>query len=895
MRYYLTPIIATLFSLACSAQDPLTSDCLGAIPVCQQIYTQDVISTGFGLEREINWDINCIPVEEASAWYIFTVDKSGQFGFLLTPNDPTDDYDWALFNLTNANCEDIFNDPTLLVSCNSAGNDTCNGPTGATGATQYSIQGANCNNDPPDIINGLSPFNELVDVVAGNTYVLLVNNFGGSTDGYMIDFGLSSDIGIFDEEPPVLASAEFSSDCSGEELVVDFNEYIQCATIDALNFEITGPGGPYAITLSSVNCDAGGKFGKQFLLNVSPPISSDQNFQLNLVVDGNTEALDICDNPAQLSTIDFTGPAQSVSLDLGEDRQICEGNMVLLDASAVSGTYLWSDGSTGPTLEVTAAGTYSVEVTTSCGTINDEVVISTGATPTLDLGADVSSCPGETLLLDATVAGAISYSWQDGSTGATLLVDEGGMYSVVVMTDCGEVSDEINVLYADAITTTLQDGAICPGESLILDATTPGASYQWQDGSTDAQFIVNMPGTYSVEVSTACETVNLSAQVTENAGALPQIDLGEDTVLCTGGTLLLDPGVPPGATVTWQDGSSASTFNVDQPGTYSITVRNACGEVMDEISVGSAEPVSATLTDEEICEGASVAWDVTTAGASYLWQDGSTNPQFTATAPGTYSVVVTTECEAKELSAEVTEIAGTPPEVDLGEDAVLCAGENIILEVEVPDGANIEWQDGSASPLFEISEPGTYSLTISNDCGSSTDEILVRQSGPIALNLPSDTILCQGERLVLNAESENIEYYVWQDNSTDPRYEVQKPGLYTVLAGNECEEVSASVLISACEVCRVYVPNAFSPDGDGVNDSFAPFADCLIENFSIKVFDRWGNLIFEGADADRGWNGLANKGELVSGGVYIWMMDFTMSENEAAKQYSLSGDVLLVK
>jgi hypothetical protein len=121
---------------------PTNQDCLGAIPVCQQIYIENQSPSGDGnYNNEINTAISCTAGELNSIWYRFTVNQDGDFGFLITPNDPDDDYDWTLFDITNADCGDIASAPSLVVSCNAAGGVGCHGPTGADGSTTWSVQG----------------------------------------------------------------------------------------------------------------------------------------------------------------------------------------------------------------------------------------------------------------------------------------------------------------------------------------------------------------------------------------------------------------------------------------------------------------------------------------------------------------------------------------------------------------------------------------------------------------------------------------------------------------------------------------------------------------------------------------------------------------------------------
>ena len=113
--------------------------------------------------------------------------------------------------------------------------------------------------------------------------MLVVANWSNSPDGYVIDFGLSSDIGIFDNEDPEIATLQLPEDCADNEIELIFSEFVQCGSIDASNFQLSGTGGPYDLSLSSVNCDAGGNFAKEFLLSIDPPLPETGDFSLVLV------------------------------------------------------------------------------------------------------------------------------------------------------------------------------------------------------------------------------------------------------------------------------------------------------------------------------------------------------------------------------------------------------------------------------------------------------------------------------------------------------------------------------------------------------------------------------------------------------------------------------------
>ncbi|MCB0643180.1 MAG: hypothetical protein KDC44_16140, partial [Phaeodactylibacter sp.] len=541
MKKILVPFFLCL-SVYLAAQPPTVQDCLGAIPVCQQIYFEDQAFSGDGnYNNEINTSISCTAGELNSIWYTFTVDNSGDFGFVITPNNYDDDYDWALFDITNATCDDIFSDPSLAVSCNAAGGFGCHGPTGATGDTNWAVQGAGCNSNPPSQFTGFSPFNDFVPVLEGNTYVLMVSNWTGSQFGYTIDFGLGSGIGIIDEESPEVVEYVFPTECGDNTIEITLNEFIQCATIEESDIVLTGPGGPYTMSVSSVGCDAGGDFDKQFTLVVNPPFNAPGIYNLDFQVDGSTDMLDLCDNPTNAFDLDFNfNPPISLSVDLGPPQQeLCDGETLLLDATNPGASYTWQDGSNAPTFLVQQAGSYSVTVSNGCGAVSDTVEVSYNSEiPVVDLGMNTFLCEGDELMLDAT-NNLSTYIWSNGSTDPVLTIQTGGTYSVTVTNACGTASDDIFIDFIPAETLDLgNDIALCIGDTVVLDASVTGGVYEWQNGQTTPTLTVTESGIYSVQVETVCQ--NLNDEILVNFIEDEPLNLGADTILCTGDSLILD-------------------------------------------------------------------------------------------------------------------------------------------------------------------------------------------------------------------------------------------------------------------------------------------------------------------------------------------------------------------
>lgn len=647
------PALLTLLSLLLSqtgiTQIPTVQDCLGAIPVCQEVYSETNSPTGNGnYPNEINTAISCTAGELNSIWYTFTVNETGNFGFVIIPNNPDDDYDWSLFDITNANCADIGSNPSLQVSCNAAGGISCHGPTGADGSTIYNVQGGGCGAANPNQNIGQTPFNALLPVQEGNTYVLMVSNWSGSTFGYTLDFGLSSS-SIIDNAAPLMDIQTHPMQCGDDQITVLFNEFIQCSSIDGSFFQLNGPGGPYTLTVQGPACEQGGTFEKEFTFTISPPIESLGLFSLEFVGDGATQVLDLCDNAMESLTENFTvNTPIAIDVFIGNDTSVvCEGQSLLLNAQhAGAATYLWQDGSTNENFLVTDPGLYYVFVTDACGTGADTIAVTyINELPLFELGQDTFLCEGQSISYNVTNDFS-AYLWQNGSTQPTFTTNSGGLIHVAVANACGAVYDTVQVDFVSAIVLDLgPDQAPCAGELLLLSAENPGSSYLWSTGSQNSSIPVSETGTYSVEVTTLCETLSdeISLFFVEEDIS---IELGPDTLLCQEDVLLLDIGIP-GASYVWQDGSTESSFWVTETGYYSVQLTTGCGVLFDDRTVGYVPPVQFELPSDAYLCFPPVRLSAATAGqAQYRWQDGTSMPTLTVENPGTYTVEVSTQCES---------------------------------------------------------------------------------------------------------------------------------------------------------------------------------------------------------------------------------------------------------
>ena len=626
-------------------QKPTIQDCLGAIPICQLVYVETQSPSGVGnYANEVNPAIHCTDQESNSIWYTFTTSINGQFGFILTPNNSNDDYDWALFDLTNAKCEDIRNNASLQVSCNAAGGNPCHGPTGTDGSTPYDVQGAGCGNFPPNINQGFTAMNALINVQKGNTYVLMVSNWTGSTFGYTIDFS-SSTAGIIDVQKPEVVSLEIPQDCGDDDFKVVFSENVKCNSIDASNFSLTGPGGPYVMSISSDNCDRGGNYASEFTINVSPPLTLSGDYIFRMLANSMREIVDACENTSDLDSsfmfrTDFPGPPIA---NLGNDTLICDSTFQkIINVANDDATYLWQDGKTDSTYLISGPGTYAVTISNACGRLIDSLVIDYIEPPYVDLGPDTFLCPGAVISLDVFSNGA-DYVWNTGSDKSMIIVSDEGTYSVVKSNACGNDSDSIFIESIPALDVDLQNMTVgCVGDVITLDVKNDKAEYMWSDGSEDSIRNIISGGNYMVTVSTKCETVIEEVDI-EFVEA--NLNLGNDTVICDDVQFELNAS-NPFATYMWHDGSMDSINTVTGPGDYIVTVTTPCGELTDMINVSIIPSIDLDLgPDDYLCDG-SVVLDATShPQATYLWHDGSGRSTYTVREGGTYYVEISSDCE----------------------------------------------------------------------------------------------------------------------------------------------------------------------------------------------------------------------------------------------------------
>ncbi len=582
-------------------------------------------------------------------------------------------------------------------------------------------------------------------------------------------------------------------------------------------------------------------------------------------------------------------------VDLGADASVCAGASKSLDAGVGFTSYAWSGAKSGSaqTLIADVAGAYYVTAYNGACAAKDTFILTVYQNPKPSLGNDVTICTGASALFDAGVFS--SYLWSDASTLSTLNAAVDGTYWVEV-TDGNLCQGRDTVMLTIQNTIAVNLGAdinACLGDAPLLDAGNGFSSYTWDGAkSGSAQtMLADVAGQYIATVTSggscsASDTINVSFF------NLPQVDLGADVQVCAGSTTSIDAGTF--VSYLWSTAETSQSISKGV-GVYSVEVTdaNSCTDTDTIIVTSAALPQVNVGNDVTACEGEVlvVQDNVGQGGLTYDWSDGTSSlgnsSSLTITQSGTYTLTVTDPNNCKKSDA-VNATFNTPPSVDLlgGTDtSIVCKGNNKILDATVnAAGIYYLWLPGKeTSSTITVSNSGEYSVIISDGSCSDTDKVYIKAvSMPKSvLNdtfLPNNRNYCFVEEpngVLISAYTEDkVGYkYLWSTGDTTATIYVTKEGTYSLtLSLDNCEVKDNLKLIDYCPTI-INFPSAFSPNGDGVNETFYA-KGVYVEDYQMLIFNRWGELIFTANSMSDAWDGTYG-GVKVEHDVYVWKVLYT--------------------
>jgi gliding motility-associated-like protein len=196
-------------------------------------------------------------------------------------------------------------------------------------------------------------------------------------------------------------------------------------------------------------------------------------------------------------------------------------------------------------------------------------------------------------------------------------------------------------------------------------------------------------------------------------------------------------------------------------------------------------------------------------------------------------------------------------------DTTLCPAQTITLSLPTSPQTQYQWQDGSTSSSYSLTQAGIYSVTATSGACVVIDTFKVTQE--VVLRLPPDTTLCRGASLVLQPLASFNKPIEWSDGSSSSKLEVTDSGLYWIRSRSPSCRQSDSIWVNVVD-CSISIPNIFTPNNDGINDTF--FINGIGETaWRLEVYNRWGRRVYTSEAYHNDW-----KGEELPTGIYYYLL-----------------------
>ncbi|MBS1582871.1 MAG: gliding motility-associated C-terminal domain-containing protein [Bacteroidetes bacterium] len=615
------------------------------------------------------------------------------------------------------------------------------------------------------------------------------------------------------------------------------------------------------------------------------------------------------------------GPDLSVSMCAGSTYDLT----TLYATTGSSTAWTFSGSSVVDASAVSTAGAYTLIATDGAG-CRDTAQVGLTLLPAPFLGPDaaITTCAGTTVdltVLYATGADATAWTSNGVPVADPTAVGIGGAYVLTVTNAQGCSAVAAVTLDLLALPALGADGsaAICPGGAFDLAALYPtaGLSTAWTlNGITVADVSsVGLPGVYTL-VAMDPSGCRDTAEVELTLAPAPVPGPATSLTLCTGATVDLTALYATGADAT------AWTLNgvpVAIPsaagvgGTYLLTITNSSGCSATTTVTLDLAPVPTLGADRSITICAGSTYDLTAlyadAGPGSAWTlDGSSVPAPTSVnAGGTYQVVAINSAGCTDTAIVALTIDPGPA---LGADLSfsLCPWQTVDLGAvfsTVGLSASYGWAGQPVSDPAAISAPGTYTVMVTNANGC-TDEALVEISNRECLCAADFSIdlhcMQEDTRFTLLADSAVLAAH-WTFGDAAPASAAIDPDVRFAHDGTVEVTLQATLGCGVVEVrhtldvedcadrCNAWMPSAFTPDDDGLNDTWGWYGPCEPKDFSLQVFDRWGTVVFTSDNPRAPWDGTC-KGEPSPPGVYAYRIGYRLPYQEPE---DLKGAVTLVK
>jgi gliding motility-associated-like protein len=583
----------------------------------------------------------------------------------------------------------------------------------------------------------------------------------------------------------------------------------------------------------------------------------------------------------------------------------------------------------------TIAGTfnYTIPLTGGCGSLEAIGTITVNPNPTASASHDGPVCMGDEVNFSAS--GGVSYSWtgpggftngnQNFTLGSAVPADE-GVYEVTVtdVNGCSATDQTTFSLNPSAVLTISAENVSCNGENdgaANVIATGSGPfTYSWSPGGFSSAEVSDLsPDTYTITVTDANGCITIDNVSIEEPDAIDLTFTTTDTDCDdnNGAAAVNAIGGAGGFTYFWspENQTSSSITNLAAGG-YQVTVTDASGcSITDSLTINYVN--APTLSVEQVhhltCHGSSdgSATIVGTGGSppyNYSWSPmGGSSATAENLSAGTYTVTVTDDDSCPSF-IEVTINEPAMVVIDGEVTDALCGNFNGTIDLSVSGGTgnySYSWTPLglSGNSLNELA-PGNYSVVVTDANGcEQTANYTVGVTGNIALSVtPQVVTIVAGENTQLQANvgaGVTNETYTWTPseglsctNCPDPIASPSETTTYTVTVTTDdgCLSSDTVLVIVEYPCTEIFIPTIFSPNGDNLNDLVCVEGSC-IRDLDFRIYNRWGEVVFQTKDQAACWDGTQN-GKTLNTGVFVFKAIIVTDDGQ---KITKAGSLTLVR
>lgn len=631
-------------------------------------------------------------------------------------------------------------------------------------------------------------------------------------------------------------------------------------------------------------------------------------------------------------TVSVTQPLALAIASTNKNVSCFNGTDGSIDLTINGGTppfiYKWSSGQQSPDVQNMQPGTYTVQVVDTNGctasfttTITQPTAIQVNGQAT---NARCYNVPSGAIT--TSVSGGVSgysYLWSNHSTTANLNNVLAGTY-ILTVTDANSCTttfvDTIGQPPAINVNTTHTNEPCMGSASAYIVASASGGTgaiaLSWSTSSSADSINGLAAGTYTLTATDANScTVTDSVTITQppvisfndthtNARCANDSD-ASISVNVTGGT--------PGYKYQWSNGSQAQDVSHLTAGTYSLTVfdANGCNATLNSIVVTQPLAITASINTTSVgCYGGSTGGaTVTSTGGTFPyqfhWNNNSSADHISNVTAGNYTLTVT-DANGCTQTAQAT-VGTVPPMVLTGaSNPVVCSSAFTDIALSIANGTSpytYEWSNGDKTQDLSHVHAGDYSVTVKDANGCETDTAFkIIDLNTFSVKAWGGGVIKLGDTVSLysQATGSSMTTYNWSPsmgiNCSGCQNTYGQPGestLFTVAAidTNGCE-AEDTVSVEVIDDQTLFIPNAFTPNGDGHNDYFQIYGKLdAIKKIDFQVFDRWGEKVYETEDVDFKWDGVY-KGDKLPVAVYVYTLTASLLDDT---EHEYKGSITLLR